>query len=695
MAIAYTDNIYITSARLADGWVEAWLHSETDTTATIYWGIGCRQKSAALYGQEAYGYVDGSNVGYTSGYITSSSSSWKQVCSTSGYVTVNKTTAARNVPVSVDTRVCVVDGYGSVTTDWVSASVSVSIKAKTSYAVKYDANGGSGAPSAQVKWHGTDLTLSSTKPTRTGYTFQGWGTSASDTSKDYDPGDDYTTNAAITLYAIWKANTYTITFNANGGTLPSGLSTQTKTYGVALTLSDKVPTRTNYNFLGWATSASATTAKYQPGGSFTTNAKTTLYAVWELAYTLPVITSLKANRCDSDGTLNDFGLYAKVTFKWSVCTIISGISVSSVKVTCNGTTTTISASGTSGSVSQIVGEGALSVESQYAVTATVVDSKEGSTTSSTTLAKAAFTIDFLAGGGGAAFGKPAEKSGLEISWKSYLYDHLYLANAKYLQAMNADGNARNVFGMNSSNNLLIGYGLYSNGEGATCIYGGDYVNVFSKGGNGINTLTGGVIFAEGDDLNDYLTVGNYYSGTSTLSASLVNAPYTGGSFCLKVMCPYGTNISGNNVVIQEVITTLGRRYIRRSGDSGATWSTWRRVYGETVLYNNSSGTAGTVTLSETAANFTYLEIFFTDNNNSYVGSVRVSSPNGKETVLTLIEGNSSSNTFIRRTIYTISGTSLKPSTTTGERGYISFQTGSWYGEYTSNYIKVLRVVGHV
>jgi hypothetical protein len=46
----------------------------------------------------------------------------------------------------------------------------------TIYNITYNANGGSGEPSAQLKKNGTDLTLSSTKPTRTGYTFQNWNT---------------------------------------------------------------------------------------------------------------------------------------------------------------------------------------------------------------------------------------------------------------------------------------------------------------------------------------------------------------------------------------------------------------------------------------------------------------------------------------------------------------------------------------
>lgn len=75
--------------------------------------------------------------------------------------------------------------------------------------------------------------------------------------------------------------TYSVNYNANGGSgAPAG---QTKTYGQTLTLSSVKPTRAGYNFLGWATSSTATTATYQPGGSYTTNAGTTLYAVWQVA----------------------------------------------------------------------------------------------------------------------------------------------------------------------------------------------------------------------------------------------------------------------------------------------------------------------------------------------------------------------------------------------------------------------------
>ena len=97
------------------------------------------------------------------------------------------------------------------------------------YTVSYDANGGSGAPASQTKTKDVALTLSSTKPTRTGYKFLGWAASKTATSAQYQPGGSYTANAAVTLYAVWKENDYTVSYDANGGT--GAPAAQTKTHG--------------------------------------------------------------------------------------------------------------------------------------------------------------------------------------------------------------------------------------------------------------------------------------------------------------------------------------------------------------------------------------------------------------------------------------------------------------------------------
>ena len=71
------------------------------------------------------------------------------------------------------------------------------------YKVSYNANGGTGAPAAQTKRHTANLTLSTTKPTRSGYIFKGWATSASGAVL-YQPGGTYSNNTNVTLYAIWE-----------------------------------------------------------------------------------------------------------------------------------------------------------------------------------------------------------------------------------------------------------------------------------------------------------------------------------------------------------------------------------------------------------------------------------------------------------------------------------------------------------
>lgn len=232
---------------------------------------------------------------------------------------------------------------------------------KITYTVSFNANGGTGAPSSQTKTYGTNLTLSSTVPTRTNYTFKGWSTSNTATTPTYSAGGTYSANASATLYAVWELairtitlsynagsgsgapssesvsttdatatfqipnvnpeyehhvfggwtdgetiyrypssitisestelsavwslETFLITYNANGGS--PNPSSDVKSYGNDINLTAVIPVRTGYDFLGWATSSTATEAEYASGAPYTTDASVTLYAVWELqTYTI-------------------------------------------------------------------------------------------------------------------------------------------------------------------------------------------------------------------------------------------------------------------------------------------------------------------------------------------------------------------------------------------------------------------------
>ena len=356
-----------------------------------------------------------------------------------------------------------------------SVKTSYTVPALASYTVKYNANGGSGAPGKQTKWYGTTLKLSSTKPTRTGYTFQGWST-ANDSSVEYASGANYTSNSAVTLYAVWKANTYTVSYDANGGSGAPG--NQTKTYGVSLTLSSVIPTRTNYNFLGWGTSAGATTIAYAPGAAYTGNTALTLYAIWELAYTPPAIDGFTADRCEADGTLSDDGTYAKIVFDWTLDAAYSG-GIQSIMIgykLATGDTYTeiqVPASGLSGSVSAIIGNGALDTEYSYDVRIVITDDK-GSSSVTQPIPAALYTEDFLAGGKGVSFGAPAWREGMDIHFDVILdtnkvlkgndvdflgfredkspliLNNIGLVNGKWLQGQLASGSYANILRINES-----------------------------------------------------------------------------------------------------------------------------------------------------------------------------------------------------------------------------------------------------
>lgn len=84
-------------------------------------------------------------------------------------------------------------------------SVDITIPALPSYAVTYNANGGTGAPANQTKYYGIDITIPSVKPTRTNYVFVEWNTASDGTGTSYSVGDTYSADAAVTLYAQWKA----------------------------------------------------------------------------------------------------------------------------------------------------------------------------------------------------------------------------------------------------------------------------------------------------------------------------------------------------------------------------------------------------------------------------------------------------------------------------------------------------------
>ena len=148
-------------------------------------------------------------------------------------------------------------------------SLVASYKADPVY-IKIDANGGVGGSSSQTVQKGTTVTLEA--PTKEGYLFTGW---KDEKGNSYPAGEDgkvnITVNENMKLTAVWKAQSFTVTYVLlNGET-----RTETADYGQTVTLGEEP--RTGYTFVGWKDGEKV----YRAGKTITVTGDMTLTAVWE------------------------------------------------------------------------------------------------------------------------------------------------------------------------------------------------------------------------------------------------------------------------------------------------------------------------------------------------------------------------------------------------------------------------------
>lgn len=495
---------------------------------------------------------------------------WANIDTKTFRVTLDKSGQAKTISISAGINTGVSPSY-------VSASTTYTLDAVTwEWSVNYNANGGYGDTCVDYITYKSAYTTRANWFKRVGYTFTGWNESlnGSGTSwTDYiNKTWTWTYTKSITLYAQWKINTYTVSYNANGGSGAPG--NQTKTYGSNLALSSTKPTRTNYNFKGWSKDKNAVTATYSAGDVYTEDTAVTLYAVWELAYWSPKITKVSLARCNSGGTLDNYGTYSKVTFNWECCQIIGSNPIGSITVgyaitgSTTFTNTAVTASGNKGSASVVIGGGKLSVDNQYDIRITVIDSKKGTSTSTYPLSAAVFTIDFKNGGKGVAIGKPADTDNLfDVNWATRIRDALTVnKNATVSGKLNANG------GLTISNNPVDDYVIAQGRSGiwtyrkwnsgfAECwCVTSNYVAANTKWGNAFYStyLQGGYAlpftFATNGDIQDdpqgFVEIqspgGNYWFQVAN-SCTTTNAPNG------YVMCPIQHN---------DAINVLFSFYIR-------------------------------------------------------------------------------------------------------------------------------------
>lgn len=181
-----------------------------------------------------------------------------------------------------------------------------------------------------------------------------------------------------------------------------------------------------------------------------------------------------------------------------------------------------------------------------------------------------------------------------------------------------------------------------------------------------------------------------------------NAENPIGNGTLIIKRVNNTEAPNNGVVLEygNSKTWAGQLYIGDNATQGIYyngWSngnrgSWRRLADEPItLYDNTNGSNGTITLSQTSANFSYLEIFYTDNAGNQMQSIRVASPNGKTITLDCIEPNNSGQAYAYQRIssYSISGTSV----TRKNSVYIQHNPSAVPNINTNVYIVIKKVLG--
>lgn len=179
---------------------------------------------------------------------------------------------------------------GSYTFIYNTTNKSIKVQYPTAYTVTFSRTPTAAADAPTSSINSGDYVLANTSVTfnaiaaNTGYTWKGWYSNNTGTGNALSTNLAYTRSitANTTIFAVYTANTYTVKFDANGGT--GTMSNQNFTYGTAQNLTANTFTRTGYTFAGWATSANGNKVyndKQSVSNLSTSNGATvTLYAKW-------------------------------------------------------------------------------------------------------------------------------------------------------------------------------------------------------------------------------------------------------------------------------------------------------------------------------------------------------------------------------------------------------------------------------
>lgn len=553
-----------------------------------------------------------------------------------------------------------------------------------------------------------------------------------------------TTDIEVSVPALAK---YAVTYNANGGS--GAPATQYKVYGKNLTLSTVKPTRSGFSFVKWFTAANGTGTGYNPGATYSTDAALNLYAKWSA---IPSVTSLTVIRSDSSGNQDDSGTYASVTATWTMSSATSESATvtgtitpqggTSSAITLSGTTT-----GTGGTVTALVPN--MDTDMQYVVAITAANGSNTATRSAV-LTRAFFIMDFKAGGGGIGIGRAAPANGLEVGYETAFDDDVTVfGDVDVDGVIHSDGNvyidnkAKGYYVIDQANvtypavydngtNLWVGAesGAGPHHTGALCLStgytgtggnktfsacvpnadntGGTFYDVFHTGYLDVSKATDGNLpISHGgtnasDRLNGFRNIAFLGWNPTGGSANDTRAKWASLGTGLAIFNATGQlnnqpgqygfliNLIESSEIHQIWLTQANGKMLQRGGNNSTTaMGTWYSPHTTDCLYNNATGTDGTVSLSASAANYNHMRIYFKKNGDSAAcGSTDVFSPNGKKASFVLANYSGSTHQIMEKVV-TISGTSITKTT----EGYILYQNSNtgWNSGTTDTTLYIYRV----
>lgn len=274
----------------------------SDTAATVKVTLKAKSTYGSYNADKCSGWIKIDGTKYTFSHAFSANTT---TTLTTKSKSISRTTSSKRVSISASYATDISSGT-------VTKSGSATVPARPKYAVTFNGNGGTSSSASVYSGYTTTFPSS----TREGYTLANWGASS------YTAGA--TTPAitsARTYTAVWAPNQYDVTFNANGGTSGSAV-TLPRTYNAIMEIDSSVtPTRGGYAFIGWAESATATTAQYTTTYPASTSTDSlTLYAVWAASFTPPAFDLAKtvASRHDTEtGQATQDGRAVKIEATWT------------------------------------------------------------------------------------------------------------------------------------------------------------------------------------------------------------------------------------------------------------------------------------------------------------------------------------------------------------------------------------------